>query len=332
MTTKSKGLKLIIQINCYNEEQVLEQTINELPKKLDGIDNIELLIVDDGSSDKTIEIAKKLGVEHIVKHHGNKGLPTAVNSGIFYALRTDADIIVNTDADNQYKGEDIQRLINPIIYGKCDFVYGERQINKINHFSKIKKLLQILGAKVVSHVSGFEVTDAASGFRAINKHAMRSLYLLSDYASPLENLIQAKSKKLSIQKIPILINGITRESRIFKSKFTYVKRSAKVILNNLLIYKPTETFMNLAGVFLVIGLTAFISRFTLIVGFKSTQPHLTLLIIAISGLVISVQLFIFAMQASLTSTNRKLLEQVLYKQNYNLSIEKPVIEILNKVI
>jgi glycosyltransferase involved in cell wall biosynthesis len=314
----NQNIKLVIQINCYNEEGTLAQTISELPTKLEGVDKIEIMIVDDGSADNTVEIAKLAGVEHIVRHAGNKGLPAAVNTGVKHALKIGADILVNLDADNQYQANDIQKLIEPIINQSADFVYGERPIYEISEFSTIKKHLQTLGALVVSMVAGEKLTDAASGFRAMNRITMQNMLLLSDYASPLENIIQAKHKKLNVKTVSIRVNPSTRPSRLFKSKTKYIIRSSKVILDNLLLYKSSITFATIGVSFFVLGILTFSARLALKIFMESEDLHLSLLIASICCMIFGMQFIIFALTARINKANRKILEEIFVRQNINI--------------
>lgn len=312
-------IKLLIQINCLNEEESLPIALADLPKKIEGIDKIEVLIVDDGSRDRTVEVAKKLGVQHVLSHSQNRGLPAAVNSGIQYAIHIGADILVNTDADNQYNAQDIEKLVRPILEGRADVVYGERPIFEIAHFSKIKKLLQWAGAKVVAWVAGENLNDAASGFRALNREAICRLYLLGDYASPLEIIIQSKMKKLGFSKVPVRVNADLRPSRIFKSKWKYVVRSGAIILDNLLIYRPLQIFFSLGIVFFLsaIGITTY--RLSLIK--VSSDDHLTLLIISIVGYILGIQLMTFGLAARLSRASKLVNDEIFYRQNLGRNLE-----------
>lgn len=313
---RTERIKLLIQINCFNEEKTLPETLADLPKQIKGVDIIEIMIVDDGSSDNTVKVAREHGVHHIIRHSGNKGLPTAVNTGVFNALKLGADILVNTDADNQYKAKDIEKLVTPILKNQADFVYGQRPIWSHNEFSYLKKVFQNLGAKVVSKVSGVKLDDAASGFRAINRNAMQSLYLLSDYASPLENLIQARKKRLNVATVDIGVNAATRPSRLFKSIPKYIMRSARVIIDNILLYHPTKAFGSLACLALGFSALVFASRYYLrVTNYSSENLHLSLLVVTLISGILGVQLAMFAFSARLNKANRRLLEEIMYRQN-----------------
>jgi glycosyltransferase involved in cell wall biosynthesis len=310
-------MKLIIQINCLNEEKDLPNAIASLPKKIEGIDTIEILIVDDGSSDKTREVAYQSGAHYVVRHNKNRGLPSAVNTGMRAALEKRADILVNTDADNQYKGEDIPRLVKPIVDGTADYVYGERNIANIEHFSPIKKMFQSFGAQVISMVLGFTIKDGASGFRAINRETMRRLYLLADFASPLESIIQARMKKLGIEIISIDVNETLRESRIVKSIPTYVTKSASIIMDNVLIYRPMQLFFSIGLLSALTGVGLWFVRYLLVTVLTptSTNLHLTLLVASIFAFVAGLQLITLGILARILRANRLINEHLIYIQN-----------------
>ena len=223
-------MKLIIQIPCYNEEETLPITFADLPKKIDGVDTIEYLIIDDGSRDRTIEVAKEIGVNHIVRQKQNAGLAKGFMAGIDACLRLGADIIVNTDGDNQYCGQDIPKLIQPILAGQADFVVGDRETDNIEHFSSLKKKLQKLGSGVVRRASDANVTDTTSGFRAYSREAAMRLNVISDYSYTLETIILAGRQKIAVANVPIGTNEKLRESRLFKSMGSYIKKSGATIV------------------------------------------------------------------------------------------------------
>lgn len=235
-------MKLIIQIPCYNEAETLEIALNDLPRHLDGIDEIEYLIINDGSKDNTVEVAKKWGVHHVVNFTQNKGLAKGFMAGLDECLRQGADIIVNTDADNQYCAEDIVTLIKPILDGKADYVVGARPIDDTEHFSLIKKKLQHLGSWAVRKASATDIPDAPSGFRALSREAAMRINVVNDYTYTLETIVQAGREKLAITSVPIHTNGELRPSRLFKSIWGYVKKSMVTILRAYMMYKPLKTF------------------------------------------------------------------------------------------
>ena len=246
-------MKLIIQIPCYNEAETLEIALNDLPKQIQGIDSIEYLIVNDGSKDETVEVARRWGVHYIVNFKRNKGLAYGFMAGIDACLRNGADIIVNTDADNQYSGADIVKLVRPIIEKKCDIVIGERPIDKTQHFSPLKKKLQHLGSWIVRLASNTDVPDAPSGFRAYSREAAIRLNVFNEYTYTLETIVQAGREKFAMSSVPIHTNAELRPSRLFSSMFGYVKRSSVTIIRAFMMYKPLRFFTILGLIPLILG-------------------------------------------------------------------------------
>src|SRR6476469_5808546 len=246
-------MKLIIQIPCFNEAEQLPLTLSELPRRLDGFDVVEWLVIDDGSSDATIAVAREHGVDHLVRLTNNKGLATAFQAGIDTALKLGADVIVNTDADNQYRGADVARLVAPILAGEADMVVGDREVGGIEHFSALKKLLQRLGSWVVRQASSTSVPDTTSGFRAYNREAAIQIVVVSKFTYTLETIIQAGKLLVAVDHVPIRTNPKTRESRLFPSMGAYVRRNAISIFRIYAQYEPLRVFWSLA---LVIGLAS----------------------------------------------------------------------------
>lgn len=246
-------MKLIIQIPCYNEAESLPITLEKLPKELEGFDKVEWLIVNDGSTDNTVEIAKKCGVHHVVELTKNQGLAKAFVAGINKCIELKADIIVNTDADNQYKAEDIPKLINPILEKKAEYVIGERPISDTEHFSPIKKLLQKLGSWVVRKASGTNIPDAPSGFRALSYDCAKQLNVYNNYTYTLETIIQAGQKNIAIVSVPIQTNEDLRPSRLVKSMPSYIKKSIVTIVRIFVVYKPFRFFMSIAIILFTLG-------------------------------------------------------------------------------
>jgi glycosyltransferase involved in cell wall biosynthesis len=246
-------MKLIIQIPCFNEEQQLPATLAELPRNLPGIDEIEWLVIDDGSSDRTVEVARENGVDHIVRLTNNKGLAAAFQGGLDACLKLGADIVVNTDADNQYYGGDIVKLVQPILAGHADMVVGDRVVESIPHFSGLKVRLQQLGSAVVRRASGTEVPDTTSGFRAYNREAAIQMVVVSKFTYTLETIIQAGKMLVAIEDVPIRTNPKTRESRLFPSMWAYVRRNGISIFRVYSMYEPLRVFMAAAG---IVGLIA----------------------------------------------------------------------------
>ena len=320
-------MKLIIQIPCYNEEESLAYTIADLPRNIDGIDEIEFLIIDDGSTDRTSEIACRLGIQHIIRFKNNKGLARGFMAGVDACLRLGADIIVNTDADNQYCGGDIEKLVRPIIDKRADIVIGERPIDNTAHFSDRKKKLQHFGSWVVRVASDTDVPDAPSGFRAYSRDAALRLNVINEYSYTLETIIQAGHNKMAVASVPVRTNPELRKSRLFKSMTSYVKRSSSVIIRSFIMYKPLKFFVLLGGIIMIVGLV-FIIRFLILSGIGYGQGHIQSLVLAVTLVMIGIQLWIAGLQADLAAANRKLLEDVQYRvrklefENRNLDEKK----------
>jgi len=304
-------VKLIIQIPCYNEEQTLPQVIRDLPRAIEGIDEIEYLIIDDGSEDKTIETARRLGVHHIVSLGSNHGLATAFTTGIRKCAEFGADIIVNTDGDNQYKGECIKNLVAPILQGKADVVIGCRPIEQVEEFSWLKKKLQRFGSGVVRRFSGTDVPDTTSGFRAYSADAALQLQVFNRYTYTLETIIQAGAMDMRICNVPIEVNPRTRPSRLISSIPRYLWRSLSIILRSYITYKPFQTFFYASLVPAAFGL-AICVRF--LYYFLTGHPtgNIQSLILAAILLIISFNLFSLGVLGHVISTNRKLIHEALY--------------------
>lgn len=305
-------MKLIIQIPCYNEAETLEIALNDLPKKIKGIDTIEVLIINDGSKDDTVAVAKKWGVNYIVNFKRNKGLAKGFMAGLDACLRNGADIIVNTDADNQYNGADIEKIVRPILEGKTDIVIGERPINDTEHFSPLKKKLQKLGSWVVRKASDSDIPDAPSGFRAYSREAAMQLNVANEYTYTLETIVQAGRNKIAMESVPIRTNPELRESRLFSSMFGYVKKSMLTILRAFMMYKPLRFFTIIGGIFFCVGLIIGL-RFIIFLLQGSGSGHVQSLILASTLLLIGFQTFIIGLQADLISANRKILEDIQYR-------------------
>lgn len=304
-------MKLIIQIPCYNESETLEVALNDLPKQLDGIDEIEYLIINDGSKDNTVEVAKKWGVHHVVNFPQNKGLAKGFMAGLDECLRQGADIIVNTDADNQYCADDIQPLIQPILDGYAEYVIGARPIDDTEHFSFIKKKLQHFGSWVVRKASDTDIPDAPSGFRAISREAAMRINVVNNYTYTLETIVQAGREKLAITSVPIRTNEELRPSRLFKSIWGYVKKSIVTILRAYMMYKPLKCFTFLTIPPALIGL-AYIIRFLIFVVQGSASGHVQSLILACTLLIIAFLTGTMGLLADMISGNRKILADTQY--------------------
>jgi glycosyltransferase involved in cell wall biosynthesis len=302
-------VKLIIQIPCLNEEATLPATIKDLPVEIEGIDCIELLVIDDGSTDKTIEVAKNLGVHHILKFTNNKGLAKAFISGIDQSLKLGADIIVNTDADNQYFGGDIPKLIQPVLNQEADIVVGDRQVETIRHFSPIKIFLQKFGSWVVRQLSGTLVPDATSGFRAYSREAAMQLNVVSDFTYTVETIISAGKKNLAIQHVPVKTNKKLRESRLFPSIQVYIRRTLVTIIKVYSMYRPLKLFSIAGGTTFFLGF-AIGCRYLFFFFQGRTEGHIQSLILSAILLIVGFQIIMMGIAAELISVNRQLLEDI----------------------
>ncbi len=304
--------KLIIQIPCFNEEESLPVTLADLPRTLPGIDIIEYLVIDDGSLDRTSEVARELGVHHIVRFTNNKGLARGFSAGIDRALALGADIIVNTDADNQYFGGDIEQLVRPILEGEADMVIGDRNTADIEHFSPIKRSLQRFGSWVVRRLSGTEVPDTTSGFRAYSREAALRMNVVSEFSYTLETIIQAGKQAIAITHVPVRTNPMLRESRLFSSMSSYIKRSAATILRVYTMYEPLKMFSYVGLVLMGLGAVPGI-RFVFLYLAGDAGGHIQSLILAAILIILGFQVFILGVVADLIGANRKLIENVLYR-------------------
>lgn len=304
-------MKLIIQIPCLNEAETLEIALNDLPKKIDGIDEIEYLIINDGSMDNTVEVAKNWGVHYVVNFKQNKGLAKGFMAGLDACLRNGADIIVNTDADNQYCGEDIEKLVRPILDGKADIVIGERPIDETEHFSPLKKKLQHLGSWTVRVASKSDIPDAPSGFRAYSREAAMRLNVVSEYTYTLETIVQAGRSKMAMTSVPVRTNPELRKSRLFSSMFGYVKRSMVTIIRSFMMYKPMKFFGTIGVLIFLAGVLLGV-RFLVFMAMGDSSGHIQSLILASTFILMGVQTYVVALQADIIAANRKILEDVQY--------------------
>lgn len=306
--------KLIIQIPCYNEEKTLPVTLREIPRSIKGVDKVELLIIDDGSTDRTVQVARENGVDHVVKLTNNKGLAEGFLNGLDACLKLDADIIVNTDGDNQYNGADIEKLIEPIVKGKADIVVGNRQVDNIEHFSFLKKKLQHLGSWVVRQVSGTDIPDTTSGFRAFSRDAALKLNVVSRFSYTLETIIQAGKKNIAITHVPVGTNSKMRESRLFKSTYSYIKRSLATIIRIYTMYEPIKTFFLIGGLIFSGGLILSL-RYLYFYFFTpfGGQGHIQSVILAAVLFIVGFQVMVIGLLSDIIAANRRLLEDTLYR-------------------
>jgi glycosyltransferase involved in cell wall biosynthesis len=303
--------KLIIQIPCFNEAATLPETLAALPKEIPGIDQIEILIVDDGSKDATVEVARSEGVHHIVSLPRNMGLAAAFSAGLDNCLRRGADIIVNTDADNQYEARDIPRLIAPILAGNADIVIGDRQVGTLENFSPLKRKLQVLGSWVIGQASGLRTPDATSGFRALTREAALRTFVLSGYSYTLETLIQAGARRLRVAFVPVSINAQTRPSRLMRSIPEYIRKSTVTILRVYTMYRPLRVFLILGCSMILLGMIPG-ARFVYLFR-KGGAGHIQSLILAAILIIVGCLISLIGVLADLISSNRKLLEDLNYR-------------------
>ncbi|MDD6212986.1 MAG: glycosyltransferase family 2 protein [Clostridiales bacterium] len=304
-------MKLMIQIPCYNEAETLEIALNDLPRQIDGVDEIEYLIINDGSQDNTVEVAKAWGVHYVVNFRKNKGLAKGFMAGLDACLRNGADIIVNTDADNQYCGADIEKLVRPILDGKADIVIGERPIDQTAHFSPLKKKLQHFGSWVVRKASNTDIPDAPSGFRAYSREAAMRLNVTNEYTYTMETLIQAGRNKMAMVSVPIRTNEELRPSRLFSSMFGYIKKAMLTIVRSFMMYKPLRFFSCIGSLFFLLGVLLGI-RYLVLLFSGEGGGHIQSLILASTLMLIGVQTAVIGLLSDIISDNRKILEDVQY--------------------
>lgn len=315
-------MKLIIQIPCFNEEATLSSTVADLPRALPGIDVIEILVIDDGSRDQTFAVAQQLGVQHIVRHTCNRGLAAAFQTGLEAAIAAGADIIVNTDADNQYCGQDIARLVEPIVRHEADIVVGDRGVAVLEQFSPVKRALQRFGSWVVQRAAGIPIPDATSGFRAFSREAALRLNVLSEYTYTLETLIQAGARRMKVQFVPIHVNPQTRKSRLIRNIPSFLMLSAITILRFYTMYRPLRVFMT-TGALLVAGGLALGLRFLIYFLDGSGTGHIQSLILAAVLSIVGFQVCLIGLIADLVSMNRKLLEENTYRLRKQEAASEP---------
>ena len=306
----STPVKLIIQIPCFNEAETLPLTVADLPREVPGVDVVEWLVIDDGSTDRTVEVAHELGVDHVVSHRHNRGLAAAFMTGVDACLRAGADVIVNTDADNQYQGSSIPDLVAPILSGDAEMVVGERPIESIDDFSRTKKALQRIGSSVVRRFSGTGVRDAASGFRAYTRDAAMQVQVFGRYTYTMETIVQAGWNGIAITSVPIGVNPKTRESRLVKSSTRYVWRSAQAIIRSFALYKPFRFFFLIGLVPFLLGLGLMLRLLGLYLFESEYTSRVPSLLAGIGLIVVAAQIWAVAFLADLQAANRRVLEDL----------------------
>ena len=303
-------MKLIIQIPCFNEETTLPATLAELPREVEGVDAVEWLVIDDGSTDRTVEVAREHGVDHVVRLTNNKGLAAGFQAGLDASLKLGADVIVNTDADNQYYGGDIPKLVAPILAGEADMVIGDRETDQIEHFSPLKKRLQRLGSAVVRRASGTDVPDTTSGFRAYNREAALQMQVVSKFTYTLESIIQAGKMLVAVDDVPVRTNEKTRESRLFPSTAAYVRRNTVSIFRIYTLYEPLRVFLFAALVTALLGAGIWI-RFLVFVVQGESGGHVQSLILGSTLFIVAVQFAALGVIGDILAGVRVLQQRVL---------------------
>lgn len=304
------GLKLVVQVPCLNEEETLPLVLDSIPKQIEGIDEIVVLIIDDGSTDRTVEVAREHGVTEFVRHARNRGLGRSFHDGVQRALELGADIVVNTDGDNQYPQERIADLVQPILRGEAEIVIADRQVDQVEHFSKAKIALQKFGSSVVNRAAGTDLPDAASGFRAYSRESLMLLNTITRFSYCMETIIQAGVKQLKIVSIPVTTNAKTRESRLFKSTKEHVFKSGMAIVRAYIMYKPYAIFGSIAALFFVLGLAPFV-RYAVLQVVGTDGSHIQSLLLGVAGILIAVLSVMLGVISDLIRTNRMLIEDGL---------------------
>jgi len=303
-------MRLFVQVPCLNEEETLPLVLDSIPRSIEGIDEIHILVIDDGSTDRTVAIAREHGVEHFVFHTRNMGLARSFRDGVDYALQHGADIVVNTDGDNQYPQDRIGDLVQPILRGEADVVIGDRQTKTIAHFSPFKKFMQSFGSGVVNFAAGTDLPDAASGFRAYSRESLVRLNVVTQFSYCMETIIQAGNKRLRIGSVPVTTNPKTRESRLFKNIFQHMARSGQAIMRSYVMFKPHVVFMTLAVLFFL-GAAIPFGRFLFLTWTGVAGDHIQSLILGSSMLVGSLLCLALLVISDMLHTNRTLLEDSL---------------------
>ena len=303
-------MKLIVQIPCFNEEEQLPATLADLPREVPGIDEVEWLVIDDGSTDRTVDVARENGVHHIVRLTNNKGLAAAFQAGLDACLKLGADVIVNTDADNQYDGRDVPKLVGPILRGEADMVIGDREVQRVEHFSPLKKRLQRLGSAVVRRASNTAVPDTTSGFRAYNREAALQMQVVSKFTYTLESIIQAGKMLVAVDHVPIGTNPKTRESRLFPSMAAYVRRNTVSIFRVYSLYEPLRVFMAAAALVALVGAVIWV-RFLWFFLSGEGEGHIQSLILGSTLFIVAVQLAALGVVGDILAGSRVVQQRIL---------------------
>ncbi len=303
-------MKLIVQIPCLNEEKTLPQTVRDIPRQIEGIDEVEILIIDDGSTDRTVQVARELGVDHIVTHINNKGLAAAFRNGLDACLRLGADIIVNTDGDNQYKGQDIPKLVAPIIKGHAEIVVGDRQTDKIQHFGLYKKILQKVGSSIVRVLSGADLPDAVSGFRAFSRDSAMQLNILTHYSYTVETILQAGKRHIAIASVHVGTNPKTRESRLVKSIPSFIINQFNTMARMYAMHQPLRYFFVISSLVMLSGAVPMVRFLNFYIKGQS-DGHIQSLVIGSVLIMIGFQILVMGFLGDVISFNRRLIEDTL---------------------
>ena len=304
--------KVIIQIPCYNESATLPGTLSDLPRSLPGVDVVEWLVIDDGSTDGTTDVARAHGVRHVVRFDRNRGLAAAFAAGLEASIKAGADIVVNTDADNQYRAADIEALVTPILERRAEIVIGDRRVGSLSNFSWLKRRLQVLGSWVLGRAAELEIPDATSGFRALSRDAALRTLVLSNYSYTLETLIQAGARRAAVLSVPIGINPQTRPSRLMRSIPEYIRKSTVTIVRAYAMYRPLRVFVTLGSILIVLGLLPGF-RFLYFYFSGNRVGHVQSLILAAVLIIVGFQIVLIGLVADVLASNRKLLEEVVYR-------------------